>query len=61
MAEIDRHRVARMFAADAKLDVRLGLTAAFNREFDEFADARLVKARERILIIDLFALILVVK
>ena len=50
-----------MFAADAKLDVRLSLTAAFNREFDEFADARLVKARERILIIDLFALILVVK
>ena len=42
MAEIDRHRVARMFATDTKLDVRLRLTAAFNCEFDKFADARLI-------------------
>jgi hypothetical protein len=48
MAELNRTWVAAVFAADAKLNVGASLSAKFNRQFYEFADAVLVKSLERV-------------
>src|SRR2546421_360711 len=51
--EGDRVRVAAMLAADAELQVRLGLTARPRRQPDEPPDARLVDRLERRAVDDL--------
>ena len=61
MTEIDRFRVARVFATDPEFDIRLSGAAALYGEFHEFAYAALVDAGERVLIVDFFALVFVIE
>ena len=57
VAEFDRGRVAALLAADAKLDVRAGLTAQFRCHLDKAANAGLVQLGERIGLIDLTVIV----
>ena len=57
VAEHDRGRIAAVLAADAELDVRAGLLAELNSHLNQLANAVLVKASERIGLIDLLVVV----
>ena len=57
MAEFDGRGIAALFAADAELDVRAGLTAELRCHLDEAADASLVELGERIGFVDLVVVV----
>ena len=61
MAEVNRGWVASVFAADAQFKVRLCRAPAVDREVDELAYAVLIEAGEGVLVVDFFALILIIK
>ena len=57
VAEHDGGRIAAVLAADAELDVRAGLLAELSSHLNELADAILVKAGERIRLVDLLVVV----
>ena len=57
MEELNRSRVAAVLAADAQLDVRAGLLAELGSHLNELANAVLVKAGERIRLVDLLVVV----
>ena len=59
VAELDARRIAAVFAADAKLDVRANALAQFNRHLDELANAFLIEAGKWIGLEDLLLVVIV--
>ena len=57
VAELDGHGVAAVLAADAEVDVGVGLAAKLCRHGNELADADLVEAGERITLVDLLVVV----
>ena len=53
VAELDGGRIAAVLAADAEVQVGAGLAAESGGHLDELADADLVEAGERIVLVDL--------
>jgi hypothetical protein len=61
VAEINRGWIAGMFSADPKLQIWFGAATSFYGQINKFANTSLVKARERVLVIDFFSLIFIVE
>ena len=53
MAEFDTLRIATVFTADAELDVRLGLAAFFDGDFNKLSNAGLIQRGKGVLLEDL--------
>src|ERR1019366_10196867 len=51
-AELDRRRIAAVFAADTQLDVRPGAASLFARHLDQLTNTLLVELGKRILLQD---------
>ena len=61
VTEVDRGRVSGVFAADTEFEIRLCGTPAVDCEVDELAYAVLIETGEGVLVIDFFALVLVIE
>ena len=57
MAELDGRGIAAVLAADAEVDVRVGLAAHLGGHGDELADAGLIETGERIALVDLLVVV----
>ena len=57
MTELDRSRVASVFAADAAVEFRADALAEPDRHFHELADTQLVELRERVVLEDLLVVV----
>ena len=58
MAELDAGRIAAMFATDAQLDIRTGLSTGSCRHFDQLADTLLIQVSEWIALKDLLLIVI---